>query len=112
MTGAFQDLLRFLVCVFIIAASTKEASGWGGHACITVGGISRNKECVFPFKNPYNGAEHKACTYDHGLPAWCATRVNNDGTMAGLESMGFCGSGCEVEKNATCYASLSKTASK
>ena len=90
-----------------------EASGQGrGHACITVGGISRNKACVFPFKNPYNGAEHNACTYDHGLPAWCATRVNSDGTMAGMEFMGFCGSGCEVEEHATCYASQSKTASK
>ena len=86
------------------------------YACNTVGGLSRNRACIFPFKNPYNGATHDACTYDHGLPAWCATRVNSDGTMSmdkdtGFGFIGFCGSDCEVEEHATCYASKSSTAS-
>ena len=70
------------------------------------------KGCVFPFKNPYNGATHHACTHDHGLPAWCATRVMSEGTMAGLSFIGFCGSKCEVEEHATCFASHSSKASE
>ena len=89
-----------------------DSSSKGHYACETVGGMSRNKACIFPFKNPFNGATHNACTHDHGLPAWCATRVNSDGTMPSKDYIGFCGPDCEVEEHATCYASLSKTASK
>ena len=75
------------------------------YECMTVGGITRNKPCIFPFKNPYNGAKHYACTYDHGLPAWCATKVDNDGYMV-EQHMGFCGSNCPKEEHATCFASM------
>ena len=36
----------------------------------------------------------------------------SDGTMAGLGFMGFCGSKCEVEEHATCFASHSSKASE
>merc|ERR1711892_119195 len=111
MAGSMSGLLWFLFLCSSDAATVKDPSKKAKYSCGAVGGLSPNKACIFPFKNPYNGAEHHACTHDHGLPAWCATRVNNDGTMSGMGYIGFCDSECEVEEYATCYASQSSTSS-
>eukprot|EP00091_Calanus_sinicus_P006417 TRINITY_DN17060_c0_g1_i1.p2 TRINITY_DN17060_c0_g1~~TRINITY_DN17060_c0_g1_i1.p2 ORF type:complete len:132 (+),score=28.39 TRINITY_DN17060_c0_g1_i1:55-396(+) len=100
------------IYIILLLFSFGSLSHAGYYGCKTVGGISRNKACIFPFKNPFNGATHSACTHDHGLPAWCATRVNSDGAMPSKDYIGFCGPDCEVEEHATCYASLSKPAAK
>ena len=70
--------------------------------CKTVGGMQRDRACVFPFTE-WSGATHHACTTTFGLPPWCATRTNNDGSITSNQFSGFCDQSCEVEQFPTCY---------
>ena len=76
--------------------------------CTTVGGLQRNKQCIFPFVNPFSKSVHYSCTTDQGLPPWCATRVNNNAVMPSFNFLGFCDESCQVEEESTCYTSNSK----
>ena len=80
-----------------------------GSKCRTVGGTQPNRQCMFPFVNPWTNQEHYACTTDFGLPPWCATRVNSDRSVTSYQFTGFCDETCEVEELDTCYTMWSKT---
>ena len=80
-----------------------------GNKCRTVGGTQPNRQCIFPFVNPWTNKEHYACTTDFGLPPWCATRVNSDRSVTNYQFTGFCDETCEVDELDTCYTMWSKT---
>jgi len=100
-TGAFYSSVVFSE---VLIQYVPEKKG-----CRTVGGTQRNRECIFPFVNPWTNAVHYGCTSDYGLPPWCATRVNSDLTMSDHRFSGFCNASCEVEPHNYCYTMWSHT---
>ena len=67
--------------------------------CITIGGASANKPCIFPFK--FNGAVYSECTWDQAHltehKAWCSTLVDETGHhVGGQGKWGNCGPGCPI----------------
>ena len=67
--------------------------------CITSGGASANKPCIFPFR--FNGAVYSECTWDQAHltehKAWCSTLVDDTGHhVGGQGKWGNCGPGCPV----------------
>ena len=62
--------------------------------CKTIGGPSKNKHCVFPFK--FNGEIYNRCAFgSDGF--WCATKVDSRGLFL-AENLGICGSDCPKGK--------------
>jgi hypothetical protein len=61
-------------------------------ACVTVGGPSRGRPCIFPFK--YNKVTYNACTEVHSPEGlWCSTKVGSDGVTI-KDNWGLCKPGC------------------
>eukprot|EP00091_Calanus_sinicus_P024628 TRINITY_DN894_c0_g1_i12.p2 TRINITY_DN894_c0_g1~~TRINITY_DN894_c0_g1_i12.p2 ORF type:complete len:128 (-),score=32.93 TRINITY_DN894_c0_g1_i12:76-459(-) len=67
-------------------------------SCVTIGGPTPNKPCIFPFS--HNGKTYQGCTpwtyggANQGTP-WCSTKTNGQGAhVNGFGNYGFCGQDC------------------
>ena len=70
--------------------------------CITSSGPKPNVACVFPFIYK-DKMYHRCISVDHNQP-WCATKVNNDGSLAGAH-WGNCDTNCPREGKKIYYPS-------
>jgi len=65
----------------------------GGYCgCVTNGGASAGKLCIFPFM--YNGITYTTCALEND-GYWCSTKVDSNGVHIGNQgNWGTCGSDC------------------
>ena len=65
--------------------------------CKTDGGLSKQFDCVFPFK--YAGKTFTECPFDyHEGYHWCSTKVDMDGNfIEGGDFWGYCGIHCPLQ---------------
>ena len=60
--------------------------------CVTNGGASAGKLCIFPFM--YNGITYTTCALEND-GYWCSTKVDSNGVHIGNQgNWGTCGSDC------------------
>merc|ERR1711971_144390 len=60
-------------------------------SCITIGGPTPNKPCIFPFR--FNGVTHNSCTSVNINQPWCSTATLSDGSHI-TGQYGLCPSTC------------------
>jgi len=76
--------------------SSCEADSQPSATCITTGGPTPNRPCVFPFK--HNGRTYSMCTDVAFNKFWCSTATNLDGTHI-IGQYGLCSSSCPSISN-------------
>ena len=97
-----MSIIHSFKSFLIVTESSKQIIS-NRRECITSGGPSPNKKCIFPFKfevyiesNDTIKDTHDACIQDEeGF--WCSTKVDEDGYhIAGSKNWGTCNSDCPM----------------
>merc|ERR1719318_1212372 len=78
-------------CSITGAFSSCETDTPKQSSCITNGGPTPNKPCIFPFR--FNGVTHTSCTSVNINQPWCSTATRSDGSHI-TGQYGLCPSTC------------------